>query len=780
MSLSKCLWLTILAVFGILPVAHAEIKRINIIHLSHMDVGFTDHPAVTREMQKKYLDEALDACTVNRDFRWTAESLLAVADWWQAAPPARREQMLAAIDAGQIAIAALPFNNAPYLDVDQWRQMLQWIPEDLWRRFHPSFAVQDDVNGFPRAGALELLDHGVHRLFMGMNSDSGGPPFQRPMAFWWRMPDGRRLLVYLGDSYPAGYSYFHEADWRRGPVPHVAETAYRRPHAGDFFKTDEASLRKAHQICLQRLHHLEANGYHYPTLVLPFSNQWRMDNDPPFPPLADFVAAWNRLGLKPELRLLTGADALDQFEAENGASLPEYSGEWPDWWSNGAASSPREVSATRFAKAYLRALSSPVFGAPDFKTTAWIEDIRKDLCLFDEHTWGAANSVAVPDSLETIGQFNEKARLAYRPMALAEWLLSERARSRLAAALPGLYVVNTAPLPYTGWVTVPTRAMRIEPTGVDHNEPGLQPWSRPRSPADLSPENDSAVFPDNVPNQITKFWVENLAANSVGPLKGAGPARETPEVVRDSSGWPVSMRWKGMARPLFTQGLGDFLSVRPVGFAPRWVLADMAAGQSGRVEEVSATPGEVQVSETGHTVIYRQRFVHPRLRHGTRTLEIWKSEPRVRLTLSIYRLSSDDPENFYVAFSLPVEGVLPQLSNGGIPFTPYEDQLPGSCKDYFAIDGWAQYATKDGQWLWVSRDAPLVTFNRPEIWKRRTTSAPADRLLAVIFNNFWYTNFVGDEHGSMEFQFDLLWKPSIPDPQALANTVVSEPLVVQK
>jgi hypothetical protein len=780
MSLSKCLWLTILAVFGILPVAHAEIKRINIIHLSHMDVGFTDHPAVTREMQKKYLDEALDACTVNRDFRWTAESLLAVADWWQAAPPARREQMLAAIDAGQIAIAALPFNNAPYLDVDQWRQMLQWIPEDLWRRFHPSFAVQDDVNGFPRAGALELLDHGVHRLFMGMNSDSGGPPFQRPMAFWWRMPDGRRLLVYLGDSYPAGYSYFHEADWRRGPVPHVAETAYRRPHAGDFFKTDEASLRKAHQICLQRLHHLEANGYHYPTLVLPFSNQWRMDNDPPFPPLADFVAAWNRLGLKPELRLLTGADALDQFEAENGASLPEYSGEWPDWWSNGAASSPREVSATRFAKAYLRALSSPVFGAPDFKTTAWIEDIRKDLCLFDEHTWGAANSVAVPDSLETIGQFNEKARLAYRPMALAEWLLSERARSRLAAALPGLYVVNTAPLPYTGWVTVPTRAMRIEPTGVDHNEPGLQPWSRPRSPADLSPENDSAVFPDNVPNQITKFWVENLAANSVGPLKGAGPARETPEVVRDSSGWPVSMRWKGMARPLFTQGLGDFLSVRPVGFAPRWVLADMAAGQSGRVEEVSATPGEVQVSETGHTVIYRQRFVHPRLRHGTRTLEIWKSEPRVRLTLSIYRLSSDDPENFYVAFSLPVEGVLPQLSNGGIPFTPYEDQLPGSCKDYFAIDGWAQYATKDGQWLWVSRDAPLVTFNRPEIWKRRTTSAPADRLLAVIFNNFWYTNFVGDEHGAMEFQFDLLWKPSIPDPQSLANTVVSEPVVVQK
>jgi hypothetical protein len=115
-----------------------------------------------------------------------------------------------------------------------------------------------------------------------------------------------------------------------------------------------------------------------------------------------------------------------------------------------------------------------------------------------------------------------------------------------------------------------------------------------------------------------------------------------------------------------------------------------------------------------------------------------------------------------------------------MPFTPYQDQLLGSCRDYFAFDGWAKYDTKDGQWLWVSRDAPLVTFKHPEIWGRRTAPAPADRILAEIYNNFWYTNFVGNENGAMEFQFDLLWKPSISDPQALANTVVSEPIVVQK
>ena len=645
---------------------------------------------------------------------------------------------------------------------------------------HPNFAIQDDVNGFPRAGAMQLLNHGIHRLLHG--------PEQRQ----WRAtvsPSHRLLVANAGRPPPAGVSrrqlshgvqlIFTTVTGGAGPfltlpkppiVPRMRVT-FSRPMSSRCVR-----LRKSASSGFDGL---EAEGYRYSTLVLSFTNQWRMDNDSPFPPLADFVSAWNRLGLKPELRLVTGAEALEKFEAEAGSSLPEYSGEWPDWWANGEASAPREASASRFAKGYLRATGSPVFGAPDSTTTTMIEGLRKDLCLFDEHSWGGANSVALPDSADTIGQFMEKARLAYRSMALSDWLQAKLARNLLRDASPGFYVINTAPLPYTGWVEIPTRAMRMEVSGVDHFEPGLQPWSRPLNLADLSPENDPAVFSDTVPKQTAKFWVENLAPNSVELLKGGAPVRETPELVKDSSGWPISVRWKGMGRPLFTQGLGDLLSVRPVGFAPRRILADMSGGKHGQVEEASATAGEVQVVETGHTLIYKQSFVHPHLKRGTRTLEIWKTEPRVELTITVSRLSSDDPESFYLAFPLPVQGVLPRLSEGGMPFTPYEDQLPGSCRDYFTIDGWADYATKDGHWFWVSRDVPLVTFHHPDVWSRRTTPAPADRLLAVIFNNFWYTNFVGHENGAMEFQFDLLWKPSIPDPQALANTVASEPVVVQ-
>jgi hypothetical protein len=49
----------------------------------------------------------------------------------------------------------------------------------------------------------------------------------------------------------------------------------------------------------------------------------------------------------------------------------------------------------------------------------------------------------------------------------------------------------------------------------------------------------------------------------------------------------------------------------------------------------------------------------------------------------------------------------------------------------------------------------------------------------MVFNNFWYTNFVADEHGIMEFQFDLIWRPNADSSaQDLADALVTEPAVL--
>ena len=119
------------------------IQQVDLIHFSHTDYGFTDHPAVCRDMQRRYLDLALDAALASATapegarFKWTAETTIAVNDWWQAASAERREQFLKAVRAGQIEVSALPLNNTPFLNRDQWHTMTHWLPEDLWTRSPP-------------------------------------------------------------------------------------------------------------------------------------------------------------------------------------------------------------------------------------------------------------------------------------------------------------------------------------------------------------------------------------------------------------------------------------------------------------------------------------------------------------------------------------------------------------------------------------------------------------------------------------------------------------------
>jgi len=796
-----------------LPAANPDqpVREILLVHFTHTDLGFTDHPAVARELQRRYLDIALDAALATRGnppparFYWTVEASSTFYEWWKTAPPQRRGQFLDCVRAGQIDVTAMPFNTTPFLDAQQWGVVAHWLPEPLWTATRPSAAMQDDVNGFPRAGARLLLQRGIRLLWTGINSDSGGPPIPAPSAFWWKMPDGQRLFVWVGLHYGSGYDFFEAHSWRRGPVPRAADTAYRPPRRGEIFASDEGSVRRAQQRCIMQLRALAGRGYSYAMVILPVTNQWRLDNDPPFPPLVDFVAEWNKLGLQPALRFTTASDALQRMQREIGGKIPEYAGEWTDWWANGTASAPRELAASREAKRNLAAAASPVWGAVDQQVQSTIAKLYRSLCVFDEHTWGSSMSAALPDSLDSAGQFDEKAGLAWRAMAKSEFLLSQRARTRLANQPEGLYVVNASNAPLSGWVRFAAGGLRAEFVSVEdlsnggrqpiRFEDGMSPWKRPRGPQDLTALNTQAVFADRSPHRVAAIWVQGLAANTTRryrlltvaasqPSYSAGP-----DIRLDGDGWPVSAIWSGMADTLFLPRFGTFLSERVRGFAPRWKAMDVfnagaaerASLRSEVLEETEAKAGAMaRFEDTGPTLVYEQPLSHSRLRWAIRRLEIWKSEPRARYTLRLNRISSDEPEAFFVDFPLPSGEILPRLSSGGEEFVPYRDQIPGTCRDYFAFDGWAQYDTPRGHWLWFSRDAALVTFGGNQLLAKRSTPPEnPGRVLAMIFNNFWYTNFPGNSHGTMEFQFDLLWKRPRESPSAadMAAAVMTEPVI---
>jgi hypothetical protein len=490
---------------------------------------------------------------------------------------------------------------------------------------------------------------------------------------------------------------------------------------------------------------------------------------------------------------------MKRLEGVVGKKIPERQGEWTDWWANGTASAPREVTASRHAKRLLTAARSPLWGPMEERASATAADIEKELCLFDEHTWGSADSVAQPYALDTQGQFAAKASYAYQAWARAELLLSQRVRTRLAGEPEGLYVANASAHPISDWVWMPVTALRSDYRSVEAAKPsrkeplrfeaGYGQFQRPEKAEDFSPDNTAATFPDNRPRQRVRFWAEGVPAKGVVRYQLQGSeAKETkpspsPSVKTDASGWPTSIGWEGTPQPLFVGQCGEFTALKIDGLGPRWIAKDIfgaapAQREALRKEKIQKVVAQVEkpteVRDNPHTVVYSQRLRHPSLAWATRELEVWKREPRARLTFRLDRRASDAPEIYVLGFDLPPEAKTPQTSCGGAAFVPFTDQLPGTCRDYFAIDGWVHYPSAQQSWVWVSRDAPLVSFGDLSAWaNRQEPPANQNRALAMVFNNFWYTNFLGNAHGVMEFQFDLACGPRLDSAAAAATMAES-------
>jgi len=597
-------------------------------------------------------------------------------------------------------------------------------------------AMQSDVPGYTWGLASALAHHDVPYMSVGPNwFASGGPDdyFKEgkitgnthrggrvfhwaDQPFWWVNPSGKHRIFFWMPGW--GYSGFHG---NRGAISEAKVFAYLR--------------------------HLETKGYPYEMVL------WRYgigaDNGPPSRELPDLVRAWNETYASPRLIITQNSTAMKTFVERYGDEIPVLEGDYSPYWEDGCASTAKATATNRRAAERLAQVQTlwsmldPALGLHDEVDAAW-----NKMIMYDEHTWGAYNSISAPDSEFAMKQDQYKQAYAFGARDLTDRLF-ERATARAsAAASAAVDVYNTA-----SWL-----------------RDGLVVLSGEQSAAgDLI--SDNAGSP--VPSQRLSSGELAFVARGVPPLGarrytvrpgralGDGGARVDGNrlsngllslEIDERCGAIKSLRRVGIERDLVdlenSRGLNDYL----------YIIGRDADKNRAAVEG----PVKIVVEDAGPLVAtLRIESDAPGCYTLTRRVRLVDGFDHVELINTTDKKTEPRPEGVYFGFGFNLPEPAVRID---VPWAVVEvekDQLPGANRNFYCVQRWVDLSCDDYGVTWVTVDAPMLQFEPIKIaaafgvdhW--RTHIDPGAHIYSWTMNNHWETNYKAYQSGKITFRYVL-------------------------
>ena len=769
------------------------IEEILVLHHSHLDIGYTHSQPILWRLQAEYISQALDWLESTADMpedsrpKWTCEATEPVRRWLTDASPDDIVRFKDLCDQGRIGLSALRWHVSSLVDRPGIRRLLAGKREleDVVGRPIP-VACQHDVNGIPWPIADELLDAGVDLFVMAVNRHLGRSVDPRPGLFAWQAPSGRRLRVFNGSHYTMFDQLLNAWD----------DSVERMAIGWDAF----------HE-------RLRRDGYHLPFVYLTSTCSPIMwDNAPPNPYLPDLIRRWNEQERGPRIRYATFDDLKERIDRIPDEDIPVLSGDWTDFWSFGAASTPVATSVNQQTKPLLTAAEA--LGADP----SLIAEAAERVDLFDEHTWSHWDSEPGNPQAQAIEAIKQAG--AHEGHELAAFAVMD-GLERLAGnpvadkGIAGVLVCNPTAYPRTvalnlpdAWFAEPTAASQrtYRASRMAHEN---RPWRRPApgeprrefGPIDLAPGAWRIVGIDDLPapaypGQPTHEVIRsrrsarelNFAA-AVNRVAAMGRIESPFHVLTydTDSGRITSLVDRGtgreVLRPRPGMDLMSFIQERPDplvdgtrrAFYRRDLDREMVDESCWEPWTPIREPAEhvvaCTVQERPGRVVLERRFAAPGTRSLIQRIHFDAVDPVIRIDMEVDLIGGSSPRGVYFALPLAMDaGWRAAFDTAGQVVALDEEQLPGASRGWVTVQSAAAVWDEHGAVALLTPDAPLVQFGGfhfgppPEAIDR--VSDPL--LLSWVANNYWDTNFPQVQDGRVSLRYGLLTLAA-PDPEEIAR-----------
>lgn len=744
-------------------VSLAPVKEwtVYLVQHTHTDIGYTRPQSEILAEHLRYIDNALDYCDQtdhlpkDAQFRWTCEASWTVREYLNSRPQAQIDRLLKRISEGRIEVTGMFFNFCDVVDETALAIQTQTLNLFKSHGIDVTTAMQNDVNGIGWCMVDLYENTGVKYLTMGQHGHRAHVPFDKPTSFWWESPSGNRLLAYRSEHYMHG----NTLSLTSGDM--------------DVFRDNLSKY----------LLDLEKKAYPFDRVSLQFSG-YITDNSPPSTKACEIVKAWNEKYEWPKLKLSLASEFMVFLDEQHSNDLETKQVAWPDWWSDGFGSAMNETKAARNTHSNMIATMS-LLALAEVLGTKMPEGIHREilacydnLLFYDEHTFGADESISNPSSENSINQWRQKAAYVWSANQQAN-LLREKALGLLQAHIeksekPTVTVFNTLNWPRSGLVEV----------FIDHD---LLPLDKEFSIKDAKGNSvPSQLIKSRNDGSLWALWVKdipplgytNLTIDVTATPTKPTTARMQLSNILENAHYKIVVDEQNMGvQSIYDKETGKELIDPASPYSLGAFIYELLENRSD-LERLTYLNRDTVYHPIQRELHYLRDF------HITKTEEhpLWKSlhlhgkipecaseegvnveirlytcEKKIELLYGMTKTANTNPEAVYIAFPFQQDtkdNLLFDVQGGVVQ--PGINQLEGTASDWNTIQNFAAVKGATSQIVFCSSDAPLVQFgdiNTGHFYYRHQPEQA--HIYSWVLNNYWTTNFRASQHGELKWKYQL-------------------------
>jgi hypothetical protein len=717
-----------------------------LVQHAHTDIGYTKPQTEILAEHLRYIDYAVDYCEATKDypddskFRWTCEASWAVREYLENRPKEQIDRFLKCIKDGQIEVCGMFFNMSELADENSLRAFLEPLREIKKAGIPVVTAMQDDVNGIAWCLADYLPDLGIKYFTMGENATRALLPFDKPTLYKWQSPSGKQLYSFRSDHYMTGNFW-----------------GIDRANTPDDFAPGLFSYLKD----------LEEKQYPFDAISVQYSG-FNTDNSPPSKKEADLIREWNKKYAYPKLRSALIHEFMNYATAKYDKELPVYRMAYPDWWTDGFGSAARETAASRkthsdmiTVQGMLSMAAAKGEALPDHLLEK-IQHVHENLLFYDEHTFGAAESISDPDGENSEVQWAEKASYVWDALKNAQGLYET------SAGLMQPYISQGEKPTVTFFNSMNWTRSGVVEVFIDH---------------DIIPQGKAFKITDDQGKALNAqpvrsrregtyydIYAENIPAMGYRTFQIVAENEDRPKLPPVASGSQLENAFYKISFDPETGAIKSLydkdLQLEMVDSASQWQLGAFVYETVKNRDELKdfnrSGLTEVKIKSGTDGPIYQNLYIEGKSaccenEFGVQIeVRLFRYEKRIELNYAVNKIPNTNPNSIYIAFPFKLnQAKLCFDVPGGILY-PGENQIEGTASDWNTVQNFVSARNGEAQFIVGSNTIPLFQsggINTGKYQRKKTYDKPY--AYSWVMNNYWFTNFRASQEGELHWSYYL-------------------------